>query len=170
MSSRRSSKALKLLSTIGLAIVLGAILPLLYLFANNKANPINQLVIALSPWRKLRPYLIAQARLESADFTSNIYRQTNNPLAMGHASRRPQLGPRDKNPSNIFEKGGDLPIQIYRNDTQGFRDMFLWYKFTKFPREVINSTEYVSELKARGYFTTDEYSYREGLNFWLNAK
>jgi len=85
---------------------------------------------------------------------------------MGHARIRKQLG--DPVASRVFEKGDSvLSIQKYRNDTQGFRDMFLWYDFGKFPKSVNSAEEYVRQLKKRKYFTLDEASYLAGLEKWL---
>jgi len=86
---------------------------------------------------------------------------------MGHARVRKQLG--DPNESGIFEGDGSsgLSIQKYRNDTQGFRDMFLWYDFTKFPKSVSDATQYVRELKRRKYFGLNESEYLKGLEAWL---
>jgi len=171
MPYQRSRKGVKLFGIIGLggiALLLGAGVPLImYLFVNNKANLINQLTIQLSKWRKLRKYLIAQAKLESGDFGSNIYKKTNNPLAMGHATKRKQLG--DPSPSGIFEGDGSsgLSIQKYRNDTQGFRDMFLWYAYGNFPTSVDSAEEYVRQLKKRNYFGLDESAYLKGLESYL---
>jgi len=165
MSSKQSRKARKFVSIIGLPIILLAGPVLMYLFLNNKDNPINRLVIWLSPYRKLSKYLIAQAKLESADFTSNIYNKTNNPLGMGKAYKRKQLGEIES--SNVFERGHTNPIQKYRNDTQGFRDMFLWYDYGNFPVAVSSAYQYVRELKKRGYFGAPEDAYLAGLSSHL---
>lgn len=153
---------------LGLPILLLVSLVLMYLFRNNKANPINKSVIWLSPYRKLRPYLLAQARLESGDFESNIYNLTNNPLAMNHAYQRDQLG--DPEPSGIGEAGSDGDIQVYRNDTQGFRDMFLWFKYTRFPTHVRDAADYVRNLKQRGYFEANEAEYLRGLESGIDTR
>ena len=169
MPQRRSSKGLRLFTILGLPVTLSAGIMAMYLWVNNKANPINQAVILLSPWRNLRPYIIAQAKLESENFNSNIYRKTNNPLAMGHARKRKQLG--DPQASDVFERGSTLSIQKYRNDTQGFRDMFLWFEQFQnppFPRSVPNAASYVRELKKRHYFGLDEALYLKGVEHWLN--
>jgi len=108
---------------------------------------------------------MAQAKLESADFTSNIYNKTNNPLGMGKAYKRKQLG--EVSSSNVFEAGHTNPIQKYRNDTQGFRDMFLWYEYGNFPTSVPNAATYVRELKNRRYFGAPEDAYLAGLTSHL---
>jgi len=84
---------------------------------------------------------------------------------MGHARIRKQLG--DANPSGVFEGGSDLDIQKYRNDTQGFRDMFLWYDYGNFPTIVSSPEDYVRELKKRKYFSLSESKYLEGLKAFL---
>jgi len=169
MPSQRSRKDARLFGIIGrggaILLLVAGIPLIMYLFVNNKANLINQLTIRLSKWRKLRKYLIAQAKLESGNFKSNIYRKTNNPLAMGHATRRKQLG--DPSPSGIFEGGSGLDIQKYRNDTQGFRDMFLWYDYGNFPTSVNSAADYVRQLKKRKYFGLNESAYLKGLESYL---
>ena len=162
MLSRRSLKAFGWWWIIGLVTIL--LLPVQILFRNNKSNLINQAVILLSPWRDLRKYLIAQAKHETANFTSNIYRKTNNPLNMGHAFKRKQLGHLAE---GVFERGSTYPMQAYRNDTQGFQDMFLWYAYGNFPKSVGSAAEYVSELKKRKYFNQDEATYLAAFQRWL---
>jgi len=165
MPSPLSRKVAKLFGKIGLVgmslLLAGIVVPILYLFVNNKANLINQMTIQLSRWRKLRRYLIAQAKLESGNFESNIYRRENNPLGMTHARKRDQLG----RASSIIHEGN--PIQHYRNDTQGFRDMFLWYDYGNFPTRVDSAKEYVRQLKKRKYFSLNESEYLKGLESYL---
>jgi len=86
---------------------------------------------------------------------------------MGHAIKRKQLG--DPSPSDIFEGGrsSGISIQRYRNDTQGFRDMFLWYEYGNFPSSVDSAKDYVRELKRRKYFSLSESEYLEGLEAML---
>jgi len=161
----RLPKAVRSFTILGLPItLLLGVLAVLYLFVNNKANPINQLVILSSKWRNLRKYLIAQARLESANFTSNLYRNNNNAMGMGHATKgraASQLGTN----SSIGHEGQTM--QKYRNDTQSFRDMFDWYRFTRFPRSVTGPEQYVAELKKRDYFSLAESVYLNRLREWL---
>jgi len=83
---------------------------------------------------------------------------------MGHATK-------GRAPSQLGERGtkkyeGQY-MQAYRNDTQGFRDMFDWYRFTRFPKSVTNAGEYVYELKQRGYFTLNENQYLKRLEGWM---
>jgi len=160
----RSLKAVKFVTTAGLPIILFLVVTPLYLWNNNKSNPINQLVILLSKWRNLRRYLIAQAKLESANFTSNLYRKNNNVMGMGHATKgraASQLGIN----SGIGHEG--MTMQKYRNDTQSIRDMFDWYRFTRFPSRVRDPEQYVAELKKRGYFSLSESAYLNRLREWL---
>jgi len=166
MSAKRLPKVLKFVTMIGLLpiLLIGGVIAL-YLWMNNKANPINQAVLFLSPYRNLRKYIIAQAKLESADFTSNIYRKTNNPLGMGKAYKRKQLG--ELASSEVFEQGHTNPIQKYRNDTQGFRDLFLWFDYGNFPKSVGSLYEYVDELKKRRYFGAPVDAYAKGMGRYL---
>jgi len=159
------SKGLKFVTILGLPVTLSAGIAALYLWANNKAGPINQAVILLSKYRNLRKYIFAQAKLESGNFQSNIYRRTNNPMAMGKAYKRRQLG--EKSNSGVFERGHSNPMQRYRNDTQGFRDLFLWFDYGRFPTSVGSIEQYVRELKKRWYFGLSEEEYLRRIKEWL---
>ena len=145
-----------LLSRAGLLIILLLAVLAMYLYLNNKANPINQALILLSPWRNHRKYLIAQAKLESANFTSPLYQKNNNPLGMGHATKGRAASQLGEDSDYVIE---GQSMQKYRNDTQGFRDMFDWYRYTNFPKKVSSVGEYVAELKRRGYFTLAQSQY-----------
>lgn len=83
---------------------------------------------------------------------------------MGHATMgraASQLGE-----NSTFGHEGQT-MQQYRNDTQGFRDMFDWYRFTRFPKSVSGPAEYVSELKKRRYFSLNESQYLKRLEQWM---
>lgn len=163
MRSVRSRKVVKLLWIIGLPVILLSGLIVQILFRNNRANLINQTYLRLSKYRKLRKYIIAQAKLESANFTSSIYKRTNNTFGMQHPKKRPAVGYE----SDVYEGGMTTPVQAYRNDTQSFQDLLLWMDYGRFPRSVASAAEYVAELKKRGYFTSKESDYLKGLNFYL---
>ena len=128
-------------------------------YLNNQDNWVNRLVIWLSKYRKLSPYIFAQARLESANFTSNIYRKNNNAFGMTHPTKRPSLG----DTSKVYESNGTIPMQAYRNDTQSFRDFILYLKYFNYPTTVSGADEYVKILKSKGYFTAPESDYLKGL-------
>lgn len=161
MRSQRLPKVLKWLMIVGLLAILSVVG--LLRWKNNKANLLNRLVIFLSPYRSLSPYIIAQARLESANFRSPIYLDLNNCFGMTTPKYREHLG----EPSDRFEFGNDEPLLKFRNDTQCFRDYLLWLKFNTFPKKVENVDEFVHELKVRRYFTLPESDYLFRLKMWL---
>lgn len=165
MRYQRSQKGRKLLMKIGLLTILlaGLIILLLYLYRNNKANLLNRGVVFFSKYKSLSPFIFAQARLESGNFNSNLYRALNNAFGMGHAVKRKQLGER----SSSRELNGKIDLQKYRNDTQSLRDLFLWMDYTKFPVRVTGADQYVRELKNRNYFESKESDYLKGLNVYL---
>jgi uncharacterized FlgJ-related protein len=107
--------------------------------------------------------MFAQAKHESANFTSNLYKLTNNCFGMTHPVKRPAVGYESKH----FEGGNSRPLQAYRNDTESFVDLMLWMDYTKFPETVANAEQYVSEMKKRGYFTASEASYLKAFKKWL---
>jgi len=128
---------------------------------NHKANLLQRLNIWFNPYRKLAPYIIAQAKLESENFNSPVYKKNNNAFGMKTASKRKQLG----KPGSIAPDGGTY--QQYTNDIQSFKDLFLWFDYTKFPTEVKTAKDYVTNLQARGYFKSSPVAYLDNINFHL---
>lgn len=129
---------------------------------NNQATLLNKLYLFLTKYRALSPYILAQAKLETANFTSNLYKKTNNAFGMQHPVKRPAVGYE----SDSFEGGMERHLQAYRNDTQSIQDLLLWMDYTKFPKRVSGAEQYVRELAIRKYFTAKESDYLKGLNSW----
>jgi len=133
------------------------------MYRNNRAGLLNRLYLRLTKYKSLTPYILAQAKLESANFQSSIYQKINNPFGMTSPSKRPSVGYR----SDVYEKNSTVPMQGYRNDTQAIKDLLLWMDYTKFPSVVSGADEYARELKKRGYYTSSESDYAKALKSWL---
>jgi uncharacterized membrane protein YgcG len=161
----QSRKGLKLLMIIGLPIILLSLLLIQYLFRNNKSNLLNRAVVYFSKYRALSPYIFAQAKLESANFTSNLYKKINNAFGMGHPTKRPALG----RASDLSELNSTYKLQAYRNDTQSVKDFLLWLDYNNFPVRVSDSSQYVALMKSKNYFTSKESDYLKGLNSYLQG-
>lgn len=160
MRYKQSRKVFKLLGIIGLLIIL--LLTLSKLIKKRKAGLWNRIVIKFSKYRSLEKYIIAQARFETADFTSKVYNTDYNMFGMKGATKRKQLG----EPGLVASDGGRY--QHYKNDTQSLRDLFLYFDYVKFPITVGGTEQYSSELKTRGYYTADQQTYTNGLNQYVS--
>lgn len=111
--------------------------------------------------------MIAQAKHETANFTSNIYRTHNNMFGMKHPSIRKSVGEK----GDLSPDGGYY--QRYINDTQSVRDLMLWMDAVRFPVAVSSPEEYVTRLDdlgdgpgGRSYFG-DAKIYLGGLKHYL---
>jgi len=105
----------------------------------------------------------AQARHETADFTSSAYRNEHNMFGFGNAPEgRGQPG----KPSEKKYDGG-RSIRSYRFDITSMRDLVRYFDQVKFPTSVSGTSQYAAELKARNYFTANEVDYKNGLDRWM---
>lgn len=117
----------------------------------------NKFAIWRSKYRALLPYIVAQAKLESANFTSRVYMTDNNMFGMKvGSSGTPGL----KSPEGDF-------YEHYKNDGDSLQDLLGWLDKKNFPVRVSSSDEYAIELRKRGYFTATLQLYQDGLKRYL---
>lgn len=166
--SKRLSKGSKHVIIAGLTILVIILIVTTRAFTKNKANLINRLIVYLSRYRRLWPYIVAQAKVETAydnnfkvPFTSPVYRKNNNLFGMKGATKRAQLG----SPGTPASDGG--AYQKYWTDSQSIRDLFLYFDYVNFPTSVSSPEQYVRELKSRNYFTAPEDQYLLNFKRWL---
>lgn len=106
----------------------------------------------------------AQARHESGNYTSPLYRRNNNMFGMRHArgSRAAtQLG---------YEVETDK-YRVYRSSRESIRDMIDWLQnqnFPVFPDTVKGALDYAAELRRRGFYTAPLGEYEKNLIFYYN--
>ncbi len=128
---------------------------------NNKGGELNRSRILNSEFAAYVDYVIAQAKHESANFTSNVYKQNNNAFGMKVPSVRPFAGYQGtKAPDGGY-------YAAYDNDTRSFDDLLKWMRFTHFPTNLQSVEEYAQALKQRSYFTASLDSYTKALKSWL---
>lgn len=104
--------------------------------------------------------LIAQAKHETGNFTSNLFKQANNAFGMKVPSIRNWLG-------NGSITLGNETFSTYKDVSTSGRDMLeylrnMGYKTSYTPQQ------YVFALKSKGYFTDSYTNYLNGLMSWLN--
>jgi len=109
----------------------------------------------------------AIAKMETAGFTSSLYRNANNPWGMQVAKVRPnsQAGKYVGSAG-----GGATSFNFARYDSLGFAvaDIILWMEYTGFPKGDLSLEKHVAEMDARGYFGDESYdSYLSKVRAWL---
>ena len=116
---------------------------LVYLVSENlrKAKPNNSLWLLLSKYRKYADWIEAQARHESANYTSQVYKRANNPFGMKNAEKRKQLGKK---------LDGDV-YRHYRNIGEAIQDYILYLKEFKVPSNIGTAKSYFALLQQQGY-------------------
>jgi len=99
----------------------------------------------LSEYNNLWPYVLAQAKHESANFTSHVYKANNNPWGMKEARIRPFLGTR----GTLAPDGGYYAA--YTNDAQAERDLVEWFRYNRIPISAVSLEDYVKLVTDAGY-------------------
>jgi len=118
--------------------------------ANNPAVPVN-----------LIPLVIAQAQHESANFTSNVFLNSNNPFGYTYANSSYQIG--DYEGFGTYESVADAANEI--ND-------YLYRRVadSSFPAldTITTADQYAQLLADAGYYADSEANYAAGIQKWLD--
>lgn len=153
----RLVKGAKLLLIIGLLILL--------LVTGQIVIPMglkSRVVILFSKYRALMPYIIAQAKLESGNFTSRVFKTDNNYFGMKLPVKRPTVA---AGPGLMSPEGNNYAH--YNSESDSVTDLLLWMEYTKFPVSVDSPEQYTRELKSRNYFGASEVVYLKNIKYWL---
>ena len=110
-----------------------------------------------SPYKQLKKYILAQARVESANFSSDLYKRSFNAFGMKNAIYRYQYG---------FQFPGD-PYRHYANLLESIQDFEAYLKSQGYPVNVSSVEEYAGNLKRLGYFEAPLGDYVTALKSWL---
>lgn len=110
--------------------------------------------------------LVQQARHESGNYTSNVFKKNNNAYGMKMPSKRKSpyiLAAGSSAPANE----GATPYARYRNVGDSAKDVVHWLNYNKIDLTKIQSaSEYANILKSKGYYGASITEYVNGL---LNA-
>lgn len=152
----RLQKVLSVLLMIGLLIIL-------LLAGQLKAGMglKSKAFIWLSKYRALLPYIVAQAKHETGNFTSVLYLEDNNMFGMKNGSILSEW----ELPGRLSPDGGRYAK--YASDLDSVKDLLQWFEWKKFPVSVAGVDQYASELKSRGYFGDTLANYTSGLKRFL---
>lgn len=150
-------KVWKLLPWIGLS----GLLILIILIKNRMPKTVIRAVALFSKYRELMPYMVAQAKLETANFTSRVYRENHNMFGMKWTDGR-----RGQNAKKGLLSPEGNYYAHYATDSASVFDLILWFEYKGFPVSVKDATEYARELKERNYFGADLEVYVRNLKYW----
>ena len=155
MSQNTSNKFLLLwlLFPIGLVV---------YLLSQNltKAKPEKSIWILTSRYRKYANWIEAQAKHETGNYTSEVYKRANNLFGMKNANVRKQLGK---------EVEGDS-YRHYKNVGESIRDYLLYLDHFGVPSNIGTAESYFQKLKDQKYFTDSFKNYFNGVRNFINVK
>lgn len=119
-------------------------------------RPEWQKIVARSKYRKLTRYIVAQAKHETGNYTSLLYKKANSLFGIKTF----------KGATAYPSKEGGY-YRVYPNLSESARDLIAWYDRNKMPTEVKDVNEFAGALKIRGYFTDKLDNYIGGLNRFL---
>lgn len=136
------SKSQKRYGILLMGFLLGALLLAIFLPLEIKLRA----RLYLSRYRKLTPYIIRLARLESGNYTSTNFRQLKNVFNIKNAEQR-QGQPGHPYPGSEF--------RAYAFYFQSASDLISLFNYYGMVTTVEDSYDFVSELKSHGYFEED---------------
>ena len=119
-------------------------------------------VVDLAGYGSLLPFLQAQAKHESGNFTSNLFRKANNMFGMGRPASRPTT---DLGTKNIKAEG--VVMANFQCPTQSVKDQLLYLKYFRFPNTVRDARDFAQRLKDRGYYADSVDNYTAGIERFL---
>lgn len=123
-------------------------------------------LILLSRYRALLPYIVAQAKHETANFTSAVYRKNNNMFGMKNGN---VLGPGEL-VGTMSPEGNTYAA--YYTDFNSLEDLLRWFDAKKMPTTVDDAEGYARAVTDRGYlgyYPTPAMvaNYIAGIKRWL---
>jgi len=120
-------------------------------------NPLTiQSIVLNSKYKNLAPFIIAQAQVETGDFTSRLYKEANNLFGMRCAKVRPQKR------VACFNN-----YAVYGTKEESVKDYLAWLDYANFPANIESVDSFVYELKKRRYFTDSYDNYNRLMKTFL---
>lgn len=135
-------------------LIICLVLFLIFRFGKMKNNkkPIESDRLLFSRWGQMAKLIEAQARHETGNYTSDLFKRGNNVFGMRIAKKRP-----------FVRSGISNDYSTYKDIDQSIEDWLLWAEFTNFPTNLKTVVQYVDALFVRGYFTDNWINYSKGM-------
>lgn len=108
---------------------------------------------------EIAEFMISQAQVESANFTSNVFMTDNNGFGMKFPAKRQTPYVKRASTIAVASEGG-IPYAHYDSFGDSVRDLVNWFHYKKIKWEDVDTVEkYSTELKNVGYYgpTQEEY-------------
>jgi len=125
---------------------------------------LNWSIIEESEFGQLRPFIEAQAKHETGNFTSALFKNANNLFGMQKVRKR-------KNFQNGSIKGeGGKQFGVYSSPNDALKDYLEYlrqWKKKKFPKKIRKLETYIQQLKQRHYFGDSYLNYFNGVKSFL---
>jgi len=106
----------------------------------------------------MRKLIIAQAKHESGNFRSKLFKKHNNLFGMMHPRVRPTLSK-----GSLARAEGRAGYASFETIENSVQDYILWMKFNDLPTTFSSPKDYASTLKSKRYFTDDLSRYTKAL-------
>jgi len=169
MASKKKTKKVLLLSAA--AVVAVYVSFLFFIVPVLKRNVVIWCTLCLPgargfKFRRLYKYVQAQAKHETGNYTSNLYRNGHNMFGMHFPRVRPTVA--DRGALDTTDAvGAGLDWAVYKSDYLSVIDFLLWWEFSRGPVSFSSVESYVAFLKSKGYFTAGEQAYVNGMKRFL---
>lgn len=106
--------------------------------------------------------LISQAKVETGNFTSNVFKTDNNAFGMKMPSVRKTTASRKS--TIVMKSEGSTPYAHYESLADSVKDVLLWLKNFKINIDAIPNVEvYAATIKNKGYFGAALSDYQKGM-------
>lgn len=162
MASKRSYRnGLKSLLVGLLLLLILIVLPIMLLAKRKRKQSWEQLIIQ-SPYRLIADYIIAQAKHESANLTSNLFLNANNLFGFKTYSVT-----RFRVPENERGEGQPNYYMQFSNPEESADYMIQWLMRHKIPPEPQTLERYVGRLHSARFFTDNPANYVKGVKRFL---
>lgn len=106
----------------------------------------------------LSKMIIAQAAVETGNFTSNIYKKNNNLFGMKLAKKRITTA--------TGEKFGHA---VYDTVFSSIQDYKYYYQEFNLPDRYDSIRQFITSLKSKGYFESDLETYIKNVEYWYKV-
>lgn len=105
----------------------------------------------------MAPLIVAQAKHETNNFTSHVFKKHRNAFGMKEACHRKQLGTQEPNST----------YRTYKSIAQSAKDLVLLYEHNNLNPNINTAHWFAEELRNDGYYTADIDQYSNGIDRFL---
>ena len=136
-----------------LLLLIGLVIALLGFQTSIKRNPRRTItrIITKSKYKDYLPYILAQSKLETGNFTSRLALEEKNLFGMGVPSKRKSL-----RIGEYLAPNGER-FSVYKNWSDSVNDYLLYLKEFNVPTNLNTCRQYITYLKNNGYATDPAY-------------